>query len=138
MSDVFIFPYRLDKKCSRYTKMEFDFKSLKTKLNQLKTLRGYVLMIVEQIYTKLDKMEIVYRDMVSNVGQEKFFITGIDNYYFQTMFIKTEYEHVLMSLSMLSNRIYYDYYSMFKELRNYVLENIKEKRHDNDPAKKKT
>ena len=101
---------------------DFSFKELKTKFNELKSLRQNVLVILEQIDTKLDRMDTLYDELLGDVDNN-LFIIGLDAYYFQKQFFKMEFEHILLYFSMISNRIYFDYYKLFKTIKHYVVKN---------------
>lgn len=107
---------------------DLSFKELKTRFNGMKTLRSSILITIENIHAKLLRMDLLYEDMIRTVDNNQLYMIGLDAYYFQKQFFRMEYNHLLLYYSMIANRLYFDYYKLFKTIRQYIRSTMEDKK----------
>tara|TARA_Y100001970_G_scaffold228967_1_gene283814 strand:- start:4925 stop:6136 length:1212 start_codon:yes stop_codon:yes gene_type:complete len=76
----------------------------------------------DEITTKVSKIKEMYLEFVENNNNKQLFIFGLDTLHFQHKFFNKELEHIKEYRVMILNRIYCEYYKMFKLIEQYIHE----------------
>ena len=99
--------------------------TLKNNFNDIKNLRQSSINLMKSLAEKIDILKIIYDELLRNNLDET--ETGLDSFHFQTKLIILELQNSQQMFKIIDNRIYGDYYKLFKILTNYLSENIKNK-----------
>tara|TARA_B100001175_G_scaffold223322_1_gene190263 strand:- start:1496 stop:2821 length:1326 start_codon:yes stop_codon:yes gene_type:complete len=99
--------------------------TLKNNFNDIKNLRQSCINLMKSLAEKIDILKIIYDELLRNNLDET--ETGLDSFHFQTKLIILELQNNQHMFKIIDNRIYGDYYKLFKILINYISENIKNK-----------
>lgn len=99
--------------------------TLKNNFNDIKNLRQSSINLMKSLAEKIDILKIIYHELLNNNLDET--ETGLDSFHFQTKLIILELQNSQQMFKIIDNRIYGDYYKLFKNLINYLSENIKNK-----------
>ena len=99
--------------------------TLKNNFNDIKNLRESSLNLMKSLGDKIDTLSVIYSELIKNNTDES--ETGLDSLHFQMKLIKTELENNQGTFKIIDNRIYGDYYKLFKNLIKFLCENIKNK-----------
>ena len=99
--------------------------TLKNNFNDIKNLRQSSINLMKSLAEKIDILKIIYDELLNNNLDET--ETGLDSFHFQTKLIILELQNSQQMFKIIDNRIYGDYYKLFKILTNYLSENIKNK-----------
>jgi len=84
----------------------------------------YIFNILENILLKLKE---TYIEFIKN-NKETLFIFGLDSFQFQSKLIDIEYEDMKRLFLSINNRMYCEYYKLYKIIEEYVKENITDKK----------
>lgn len=98
---------------------------LKNNFNDIKNLRESSINLIKSLGEKVETLKIIYNDLIANNLNET--DTGLDSLYFQTKLINIELDNYQKTFKIIDNRVYGDYYKLFKKLTKYLNENIKNK-----------
>ncbi len=98
---------------------------LKQKYAILKDLRSNIVSLQDNICVKIQKLNNIYEELIK-FNKQTLFVIGLDTFYFQKTLLNIEYDSHNMYFNMISNRIYCDYYKMYKIIQKFVSDNIKE------------
>jgi hypothetical protein len=72
---------------------------------------------ISSVKTKLDKMRSVYSKMISTNSHKKIFLFCLESFNFQIKSFSVDSENLQKSLLLVSNRVYCDYYKLFKLIK---------------------
>jgi hypothetical protein len=101
-----------------------DLTELNAKFENLKGMRLDLRIIFDEISLKLQSLNKLYEDLVKTHGQNDYTF-GIDSFYFQNKLINMEYENMLKLFSSVDNRVYCEYYKIYKLILDYVHVDLK-------------
>ena len=98
---------------------------LKCGFTDIKHLRESVLNLLKSLREKADLLNEIYKELLTkNVDETD---TGLDSFYFQNKLIDIEICNNRTTFKIIDNRIYADYYKLFKIMVKFLNENIKNK-----------
>ena len=95
-----------------------------TKILDLKNENVKTFVILEE---KIIKLKDFYSEFVKN-NKDNLFVFGLDSFHFQGKLIDIEYEDMLRLYSAITNRIYCEYFKLYKIIVKYILENVTEQK----------
>ena len=98
---------------------------LKNNFNDIKNLRESSINLMKSLGEKVETLKIIYNELITNNLNET--DTGLDSFHFQTKLINLELDNYQKTFKIIDNRLYGDYYKLFKNLNKYLNENIKNK-----------
>lgn len=98
---------------------------LKNNFNDIKNLRESSINLMRSLGEKVETLKIIYNELIANNLNET--DTGLDSLHFQTKLINLELDNYQKTFKIIDNRVYGDYYKLFKKLTKYLNENIKNK-----------
>jgi hypothetical protein len=98
--------------------------------------------ILKQLETRIQHIKKIYSDFIQ-ANREQLFVFTLDSFHFQGKLVDLEFEDMNRMFLSITNRMYCDYYKLFKIIVEYVKENIPDKKltelirvHDNYPVYK--
>ena len=104
----------------RLTELKTDF----VKFVDLKQDNVHTLTVLDN---RIKKIKQIYSEFIQT-NREQLFIFTLDSFYFQSKLIDIEYEDILRVFHSITNRMYCDYYKLFKIMIDYVFKNIPDKK----------
>ena len=93
------------------------------KFANLKKVKNEVDLLLNNLKIKLDKLKEIYIDFIQN-NKSNVFIFGLDSFYFQNKLLDDEYSNVIHFYKRILNRMYCEYYKLYKLIVNYIKDNI--------------
>lgn len=122
--------------------MEEHLSLLKSTFCQIVDIKENNLSILHNLETRIKKIKDMYSEFI-NSNRENLFVFTLDSFHYQSKLIDLEYEDMNRMFLSITNRMYCDYYKLFKIVVEYVNENIPDKKltemikvHDNFPIYK--
>jgi len=95
-----------------------DIAPIKKEFEQLKTLRADVRKVFTDIETKISNLKAVYVELITNQDNAAH-VFGIDSFHFQNKVIESDYLHICKTSSDIDNRMYCEYYRLYKMIQDY-------------------
>ena len=122
---------------------------MEERLSVLKSTFGHIVdekesnvLMLKTMETRIQQIKRMYNDFIQS-NREQLFVFTLDSFHFQSKLVDLEYEDMNRMFLSISNRMYCDYYKLFKIIVSYSHENIPDKKlaeiikvHDNYPAYK--
>ena len=122
--------------------MEERLSLLKCNFNEIVDLKQSNILILNTLDTRIKKIKEIYGEFISS-HRDNLFVFTLDSFHFQGKLIDLEYEDMNRMFLTITNRMYCDYYKLFKIMVEYVKENIPDRKltelikvHDNYPVYK--
>lgn len=122
--------------------MEEHLSLLKSTFSQIVDMKESNLTILRNLDTRIKKIKCIYSEFISS-NRDNLFVFTLDSFHFQSKLIDLEYEDMNRMFLSITNRMYCDYYKLFKIIVEYVIDNIPDKKlldiiklHDNFPVYK--
>lgn len=110
--------------------MEINLEQLKKNFSTIKDIRDKVTNIFTILESHLLNLKKMYAEFVEN-NRQNLFVFGLDSFQFQSKLIDIEYEDMKRLFLAINNRMYCEYYKLYKIIAEYVKENIQDKKtHD--------
>ena len=98
---------------------------LKNNFNQIKGLRENVDNLLDGLTERVETLTNIYNDMLTrNLSQTT---NDLDSFHFQTKLINIELSNSKNMSNIIQNRMYCDYYKLFKNVLKFLTENTKNK-----------
>ncbi len=107
--------------------MEINLEQLKKNFLTIKDIRGKVTNIFTILEGHLLNLKKTYSEFVEN-NRQNLFVFGLDSFQFQSKLIDIEYEDMKRLFLAINNRMYCEYYKLYKIIADYVKENIHDKK----------
>jgi hypothetical protein len=101
--------------------MDDKIQQVKSNFNKIKELRIHVMNCFNALENKLTKLKNTTNDFVKNNKDDIYFF-GLDSFQFQGKLIDYEYTDMKKFYFALNNRMYCEYYKLFKIILNYTEE----------------
>jgi hypothetical protein len=101
-----------------------SLQELQIKFENLKGMRLDLRIIFDEINLKIQSLHKLYEELVKTHGQNDYTF-GIDSFYFQNKLISMEYEHILKIFSYVDNRVYCEYYKLYRLILDYIHTELK-------------
>jgi len=86
-------------------------------------MRSKVCSIFQDVKQKLDYLNKIYADIVKTHSQKEYTF-GLDSFYFQGKLIDIEYEDMNRLFLAITNRMYCEYFKLYKIIIEYISNNI--------------
>ena len=122
--------------------MEEQLSLLKSTFGEIVDLKEGNLAILQSLETRIKKIKDMYSEFIQT-NRDKVFVFTLDSFHFQRKLIDLEYEDMNRMFLSITNRMYCDYYKLFKIMVEYVREHIPDNKltdlikvHDNFPIYK--
>jgi len=94
--------------------------------NVMKEIRVGLNNIFTEIDEKLKVLNKIYSDLVKT-HQDKNYTFGLDSFHFQNRLIQLEYDNMKQVFIFIDNRVYCEYYKLYRILYEFINKEIKEK-----------
>lgn len=98
---------------------------IKTKFNYIKDLRSNINDIFVEVKEKLNALDKIYIELI-NTHKNVDYTFGIDSFYFQNKLIEIEYDNMKTIFNGINNRIYCEYYKLYKMIYTYISSELKD------------
>ena len=98
---------------------------IKTNFNYIKELRSNINDIFLEIKEKLNALDKIYIELI-NTHKNIDYTFGIDSFYFQNKLIEMEYDNMKTIFNIINNRIYCEYYKLYKMIYTYIAAELKD------------
>ena len=107
--------------------MEHRISNLKTEFNDISLVRDRINNVFGSLKGKIDKLKNLYSDFIKN-GKSQLFVFGLDTFHFQSKLIDLEYDDMIRMFLAINNRMYCEYFKLYKIIISYVSENVSDKK----------
>ena len=104
--------------------MEDECNNLKNTFMEIVEQRNEVILLLDNLKTKIVKMQEIYFDFIKT-NHSNMFVFGLDALRFQGKLFDIEYDDMIRMLYAINNRMYCEYYKMYKIINDYMIDNIK-------------
>jgi hypothetical protein len=95
------------------------FYQMQEHFNSIKELRNQVMIYFNVLETKRERLKIATTDFISK-NKNNLFVFGLDSFQFQSKLIDYEYNDMKKHYFALNNRMYCEYYKLYKLILHYV------------------
>ena len=107
----------------------FDFnteiKTINNNFDCIKTLRLDLNQIFIEIENKMNSLSTIYMKLIKT-HQNIDYTFSLDSFHFQNRLIAIEYENIKQIFNSINNRMYCEYYKLYKILQDYINTEIKD------------
>ena len=107
--------------------MENRISKLKTDFNNITIIRNNVKNVFDILQLRINKLKMFYSEFIKN-NKNKLFVFGLDSFHFQSKLIDVEYDDMKRLFLAINNRMYCEYFKLYKITTEYVYENINDKK----------
>ena len=107
--------------------MDGRINNLKTNFASLMTIRITVKNVFDTLQQRIDKLKNLYFEFINN-NDNQMFIFGLDSFRFQSKLIDIEYEDMTRMFLAINNRMYCEYFKLYKIIVAYISMNITDKK----------
>ena len=107
--------------------MEERLSNLKTNFIKIVEARDNNINIFSILYSRILKIKENYAEFIKNNKQQLFIFT-LDSFHFQGKLIDIEYNDMKRLFYSIMNKMYCEYYKLYKIIINYVNENVDDKK----------
>ena len=107
--------------------MDVRLNTLKTNFTNIITIRSTVKNISDTLQQRIDKLKGLYSELIRD-NDNQMFIFGLDSFRFQSKLIDIEYEDMTRMFLAINNRMYCEYFKLYKIIVAYISDNITDKK----------
>ena len=107
--------------------MESRIGELKNDFNNIIHIRSTVKSIFDILEQRIEKLKNLYSDFIQH-NENQLFIFGLDSFRFQSKLIYIEYEDMMRLFLAINNRMYCEYFKLYKIIIEYIFQNITDKK----------
>jgi hypothetical protein len=107
--------------------MEVRLSNLKIEFNNISLVRSKIINVFESLKNKSDKLKLLYADFIKQ-SNSQLFVFGLDSFHFQSKLIDLEYDDMKRIFLFVNNRMYCEYFKLYKLICCYVIENVTDKK----------
>lgn len=107
--------------------MENRISKLKMDFNNITTTRNNVKGVFDILQLRINKLKLFYSEFIKN-NKNKLFVFGLDSFHFQSKLIDVEYDDMKRLFLAINNRMYCEYFKLYKIITEYIYENINDKK----------
>ena len=104
-----------------------NLQELRTNFENLKQIRLNIKKIFENLVTLKQRLKSIYLDYIEQ-NKKKNYIFGLDSLHFQNTLIDLEYENMDKVYKLIDNKMYCEYYKLFKLICKYAEETVNDKK----------
>jgi len=107
--------------------MESNLVKLKSDFNNVINIRSTVKNIFDILQIRIDKLKLFYSEFIKS-SQSQLFVFGLDSFHFQSKLIDIEYEDMKRLFLAINNRMYCEYFKLYKIIIEYILKTVNDKK----------
>jgi len=107
--------------------MEEKLIKLKSEFSNVITIRNTVKNVFDILQTRIDKLKVIYLEFIKD-NKTEMFVFGLDSFYFQSKLIDIEYDDMKRLFLAINNRMYCEYFKLYKIIVEYILKNVNDKK----------
>jgi hypothetical protein len=107
--------------------MENRISKLKGDFNNITIVRNNVKGVFDILQLRIHKLKLFYSEFIKN-NKNKLFVFGLDSFHFQSKLIDVEYDDMKRLFLAINNRMYCEYFKLYKIITEYIYENINDKK----------
>ena len=107
--------------------MENRISKLKVDFTHITTIRNNVKNFFDILQLRINKLKLFYSEFIKN-NKNKLFVFGLDSFHFQSKLIDIEYDDMKRLFLAINNRMYCEYFKLYKIISEYIYENINDKK----------
>lgn len=107
--------------------MELQLSKLKSNFANIKYIRNNTKNIFDILELKINKLKNTHAELIKN-NKTQVFVFGLDSFHFQSKLIDIEYDEMKRLFLAINNRMYCEYFKLYKLIVDYILENISDKK----------
>ena len=107
--------------------MENRISKLKIDFNNITSIRNNVKSVFDILQLRINKLKMFYSEFIKN-NKNKLFVFGLDSFHFQSKLIDVEYDDMKRLFLAINNRMYCEYFKLYKITTEYIYENINDKK----------
>jgi hypothetical protein len=106
--------------------METKLLQLKTDFNNIINIRTKVKGIFDILQSKISKLKGLHAEFIKT-SKTQMFIFGLDSFHFQSKLIDMEHDDMKRLFLAISNRMYCEYFKLYKIITEYIMSNKNDK-----------
>lgn len=107
--------------------MEARVTALKNNFNNISVIRNNVKEIFDFLQIRINKLKFFYSEFIKT-NKTELFIFGLDSFHFQSRLIDIEYEGMYKIFRSINNRMYCEYFKLYKIIVSYIKDTINDKK----------
>ena len=107
--------------------MESRVTALKNNFNNISVIRNNVKEIFDFLQIRINKLKFFYAEFIKT-NKTELFIFGLDSFHFQSRLIDIEYEGMYKIFRSINNRMYCEYFKLYKIIVSYIKDTINDKK----------
>ena len=88
-------------------------------------LRDDIKSVMKNLESKIDSLKKTYTELL-RTHEHVTSLFGIDSFYFQNTLLETEYNNMVELFKRIDNRLYCDYYTLYKLIIEYIKQEVKD------------
>ena len=108
-------------------RMDIRVGQLKTDFNTIVCVRVTVMNTFDILLQRIEKLKVLYAEFIMN-NENQLFIFGLDSFRFQGKFIDIEFEDMRRLFRSINNRMYCEYFKLYRIIVAYATDTILDKR----------
>jgi len=105
--------------------MDIKINQLKTEFTEIIDLRSKALSGFDKLKARINILKGIYAEYIKN-NKQTIYLFGLDSFHFQGQLIDIEYNDLTRYFLAISNRMYCEYYKLYKIIIEYMNENMRE------------
>jgi hypothetical protein len=107
--------------------MEKRISQLKNDFGDISEIRTQVKNFFEILQIRINKLKLFYSELIKN-NKTELFVFGLDSLHFQCKLIDIEYDDMKRLFLAINNRMYCEYFKLYKIIVSYISENTFDKK----------
>lgn len=105
--------------------LENKLVSLKDNFNKIMDIRNNIQEIFDVLHVKIVKLQKMHTDLIQ-ACKTQLFVFGLDSFHFQNKIIDIEYEDMKRYFLAINNRMYCEYFKLYRIIVDYIQKNTKD------------
>ena len=93
--------------------------TIKNEFEKMKLIRLNIKKTLNEIDIKINTLKTIYVELL-NTHKDNAYIFGIDSFHFQNKMIESEYVYICKNFTDIENRMYCEYYKLYKMIQEYI------------------
>lgn len=107
--------------------MDNDLGQLKQEFKTIQEIKNKVTVLCDVLQTYLQQLKRTHSEFIVN-NTDMLYIFGLDSFHFQHKLIDIEFDDMKRIFLIINNRMYCEYYKLYKIITEYIKENIEDKK----------